>query len=177
MYHHHFVHHTPHMDWTGIELGPLCWETSDCQSHDIAKLWSLGLFNQGLTVKVNTETSAVLCGNALSVSEHCVCGNLAAEEMDAKWRQRLWAWTCVIYCMIVSATGTDCRKLPNEDHHNLYSSANMIQAIKSQRWDGQEVSHVLGEEKCTQGFDLKERDSLGDLGIDGRRMLKWNFKK
>ena len=91
MYHHHFVQHTPNMDWTGIEPGSLWWKTSDCQSHDTAKLWSLGLFNQGLTVKVNTETSAVLCGNTLSASEHCVCGNLAAEEMEVKWRHRLWA--------------------------------------------------------------------------------------
>jgi hypothetical protein len=71
------------MDWTGIEPGPLWWESIDCQRHDTAKLWSSGLFNQGLTVRVNTETFAVLCGNAQSVSEDCVCGNLAAEEMKA----------------------------------------------------------------------------------------------
>jgi hypothetical protein len=35
---------------------------------------------------------------------------------------------------------------------------------------------VWGEEKCIQGFDLKLRDNLEDLGTDGR-ILKWNFKK
>jgi len=37
------------------------------------------------------------------------------------------------------------------------------------------VLYVVGEEKCTQGLDLKERDNLVDLGVDGN-LLKWNFK-
>jgi hypothetical protein len=57
----------------------------------MAKLWSSHLYNQGLTVKVNTETFAVLCGHALSVPELYVCGNLATEEMELKRWQRLWA--------------------------------------------------------------------------------------
>jgi hypothetical protein len=66
--------------------------------------------------------------------------------------------------MAVSATGTECIQLHNEELHNLYSSANMTQAIKSQS----HKLYVLGEEKCMQGVDLKERDSLEDLGVEGR---------
>jgi len=76
---------TTHPTWTGMEfhLG-LCGERLVTVRAMTAKLWSSSLFTQELTVNVNTETSAVLCGNTLSVSEHCVYGNLAAGEMEAK---------------------------------------------------------------------------------------------
>jgi hypothetical protein len=35
------------------------------------------------------------------------------------------------------------------------------------------------EQKCIQAFDgetLKEIDHLGDLGVDGRIILKWSLK-
>ena len=108
---------------------------------------------------------------------HCLYQNTVyvVSLLQKKWKQNdgrgYGLVSCVAYCMIVSATGTDCIKLHNEEHHNPYSSANMIQLIKSHRWDGQDMLYILGEEKCTQGFDLKERDNLGDLGVDGRY---WN---
>jgi hypothetical protein len=36
------------------------------------------------------------------------------------------------------------------------------------------------QERCIQGFgggDLRERHDLEDLGLDGRTILKWIFKK
>ena len=42
------------------------------------------------------------------------------------------------------------------------------------------VARMGGEEGCIQGFgggNLKERDHLGDLGIDGRIILSWNFRR
>jgi len=42
------------------------------------------------------------------------------------------------------------------------------------------VSVYGGEERCIQGFggkNLKERDHLGDRGLDARIILRWIFSK
>jgi len=41
------------------------------------------------------------------------------------------------------------------------------------------VAHVGGQERCIQGFvggELRERDHLQDLGVDGWIILKWVFR-
>jgi hypothetical protein len=74
----------------------------------------------------------------------------------------------------------DWRILYNEEINDLYSTTNIIRAIKSRRmrWTG----HVarMGKRAVHTGFwwgDLREGDHLGDPGIDGRIILKWIFKK
>jgi hypothetical protein len=70
------------------------------------------------------------------------------------------------------------RKLHNEELNNLYSSPNIVQAIKSRitRWAG----HVWERGKMYTGFwwgNLKERDHLDDPGVDRRIILRWIFRK
>jgi hypothetical protein len=72
------------------------------------------------------------------------------------------------------------RRLHNEELYDLYSSPNIFRLIKSRRmrWAGH-VARMGGGEVHT-GFwwgDLREGDHLEDLGVDGRIILKWIFKK
>jgi len=72
------------------------------------------------------------------------------------------------------------RKLQNEGLNELYSSPNVFRVIKSRRmgWAG----HVarMTERRGVYGFwwgHLRERDHLGDQGVDGRIIVRWIFRK
>jgi len=62
------------------------------------------------------------------------------------------------------------RKLYNEELNDLYSSPNTVRVIIStrMRWAG----HV-----ARMGGNLRERDHLGGLGVDGRIILRWILRK
>jgi hypothetical protein len=70
------------------------------------------------------------------------------------------------------------RKLTNGELRNFYSSSNIIRQIKSRkmRWAGH-VARMREEEKST-GFwweSPRQRDHLGDRGVDGRMGLEWKI--
>jgi hypothetical protein len=72
------------------------------------------------------------------------------------------------------------RKLHNEELNDLYSSPNIVRAIKSRRmrWAGHVVR--MGRVYVYTGFwwgNLRERYHLGDPDVDGRIILRWIFRK
>jgi len=45
---------------------------------------------------------------------------------------------------------------------------------------GGACSEYGGKERCVQGFgggNLRQRDKVGDAGVDGRIILRWIFRK
>jgi len=71
-------------------------------------------------------------------------------------------------------------KLNNEELNDLYCSPNIVRAIKSRRmrWVGNVAR--MGRVEAYTGFrweNLRERDHFGDPGVDGRILLRWNFRK
>ena len=72
------------------------------------------------------------------------------------------------------------RELHNEELNDLYSSPNVVQVTKSSRmrW-ARHVARKGRGEVCT-GFwlgNLKERDHLGEPGLDGWIILRWILGK
>jgi hypothetical protein len=72
-----------------------------------------------------------------------------------------------------------CR-LHNEKLNDLYSSPNIIWVIKSRRvrWAGHvaRMKEKIGAYRVWWG-NLRERDTLEDLGVDSRIIFNWMFKK
>ena len=69
------------------------------------------------------------------------------------------------------------RKLHNEELNDLYCSPSIVRDQKNEM--GEACSVYGGEERRIQGFggvNLRERDNLGDPGIDGRIILRWLFR-
>ena len=67
-------------------------------------------------------------------------------------------------------------RLHNKEHYDLYCSPNIVRVITSRRmrWAGY-VARMGGEERRTQGFvgeNLRERNHLGDPGVDMRIILR-----
>ena len=72
------------------------------------------------------------------------------------------------------------RKLHNEELNDLYSSPNIVRVIKSRRMRCTEHVALWGREEAYTGFwwcYLKEREHLGDPGVNGRIILRWIFRK
>jgi hypothetical protein len=72
------------------------------------------------------------------------------------------------------------RKLHDEELNDLYSSPNCVWVIKSSmiRWAGRVAR--MGRVEVNKGFwwrNLRERDHLGDPGVDGSIVLRWIFRK
>jgi hypothetical protein len=74
----------------------------------------------------------------------------------------------------------ECRKLHNEELNELYSLPNNFQVIKLRRMKlAGHVACMGRREVCTAFWwgNLRERDHLGDTGVDGRITLRWIFRK
>jgi len=71
------------------------------------------------------------------------------------------------------------REVHNEELKDLYCSPNIVRVTKSRmRWAGNVACMGRGEE-CTGYWwgNLRERDHLGDPGVDGRIILNLMFRK
>jgi len=72
------------------------------------------------------------------------------------------------------------RKLHNEELNDRYCSPNIVRVIRLRRmrWAGH-VAH-MGEGRGAYRILVekpRERDHLGDPGIDGRIIVRWIFRK
>jgi hypothetical protein len=71
-------------------------------------------------------------------------------------------------------------KLQNEELNDLYCSPNIFRVIKSRRMRLARHVALLARGEVYTGFwcrNLREREHWGDLGVDGRIILRWIFRK
>jgi hypothetical protein len=74
----------------------------------------------------------------------------------------------------------DWRRLHNEELHNLYASPNIIRVINARNMRGTVRVARMGEVRCAESIlveDLKGRDHLEDLSVEGRIILQWTLEK
>jgi hypothetical protein len=72
------------------------------------------------------------------------------------------------------------RKIHLEELTNIYSSPDIIRVIKPDKNEMSWACSIYGERRGVTRFccgNLRERDHLGDPGLDGKIILKWIFRK
>ena len=68
----------------------------------------------------------------------------------------------------------------NEELNDLYTSPNIVRVIKSTRIRWAEHVARMGRIEGYTGFwlgNLRERDYLGDPGVEGMIILRWIFRQ
>jgi hypothetical protein len=65
----------------------------------------------------------------------------------------------------------DCRKLHNEELHNLYSSPNIIRIIKSRRMRWTEKLAQMGESRNAHRIFVGKTEGKRPLGRPNRRLV------
>jgi hypothetical protein len=86
---------------------------------------------------------------------------------------------CVGFTKRDEVTG-EWRQLHNEQLNDLYFSPNIILGIKYRRMRWVRHENLRGRGELCTGFlwgNLRERDYLEDLGVDGKIILRWIFGK
>jgi hypothetical protein len=74
----------------------------------------------------------------------------------------------------------ECGKLHNDQFNDPNSSPNIVRVIKSRRlrWAGHVASKGGGEGYTAFWWtNLRERNLMGDPGVDGKKILRWIFRK
>jgi hypothetical protein len=117
-------------------------------------------------------------------------GNFVEDDCDAYYLHGCETWSLTLrkerrLRLFEKDTGPkrddvtgEWRKVHKKELRDLYSSPNIILVKKSRRWRG--VWHVWEIRQVPTEFwwgYLRERDQLGDLGVDGRVIIDWIFKK
>jgi len=101
---------------------------------------------------------------------------------DLQGMTKIWSITnsCNWCMMFLLISKQQWKKIHNEEINDLNSSPNIFQMIKSRRirWAG----HVecMGRRELYTGLwwgNLRERDHLGDPGVDWKIILRWIFRK
>ena len=69
------------------------------------------------------------------------------------------------------------RRLHNEELNDLYCSPSIVRVIKSRRMRRAGHATRVVERREFWWGNLKKRDHWGDASINGRRMLRWIFRK
>jgi hypothetical protein len=73
-----------------------------------------------------------------------------------------------------------CRKLHNEELHNLYSSPSIIRGMKSRRmrWAGHAARMGRGGTHIGYWWEIqKKRDHWEDQDVDGWTILNWILER